>query len=393
MSSFESFHHQRAETEKAKEGITPKSPEVEVMETGEEQRETNSSSELMDSRKTKLGFQREDVSGMIQRMRGKENIRYTNPKGEEFFTKYANLQEGGRDNIEGLKKEKQVLDLLADTGVTPRAGELKIYPSEQRARLIIEHVPGTSLDKMDEHQRAEFLRKEAEKTIHSTSEALDKIHNKGILLVDVNEGTFLLEKKGEGVLTRLVDFELALDLNNNSNKDRETAFRWYSEKDIGLRLDQQISHQSPDVLKKAEINLWARTLAEGMIGIKDISMSITLPTEKQEKFDTMKTKISPILKTQIVERAKKDYEYQSRIPKEERFYELPTEDDFVQKELENGLPRRIEEELLGISLEEKLKAKDIIVSKETVDFISRALNPELQNRPSDFGELKKGEGL
>lgn len=133
---------------------------------------------------------------------------YTTPRDEEFFTKYVNQQEGKRDTIAGLRKEKRILNTLADTGVTPRVGDLKIYPNEKRARLIIEQIPGVSLDRMNEKQSEQFLKEEAELTVYSTANALHKVHQKGILLVDLNAHTI---------------------------EDREAAFRWYSDKDIGLR--------------------------------------------------------------------------------------------------------------------------------------------------------------
>lgn len=137
------------------------------------------------------------------------------------------------------------------------------------------------------------------------------------------------------------------------------------------------------------MNLWARTMTERMLGFGDVSTTIDLPPDKKEKFDAMKEKISPILEKEMREKARKDYVYQSRIPKEERFFELPTEEDFMRQELEHGLPRKIEEELIGITLEEKLKTKGIVMSKETINFMSRALDPELQNRLSSFSELRK----
>jgi|GEM_PF-1515839 len=341
-----------------------------------------------DRKRTVLGFEREDFSGITQRARGKQNIHYASPEGQEFFSKYVKFQEGKRDNIAGLKNEKYFLDLLADSGVIPKTSELKIYPNEKRARLSIEQVPGMSLDKMNDEQINEFLKEKAEATIHSTAEALDKIHQRNVLLVDVNEGSFLLDEKNKNISTHVVDFELAVDLDKKIPEDNESAFRWYANKDLGLSIDEKIDHQDIEVLKKAEVSLWARTLAERMIGFSDLSKSVELSPEKQEEFDAMKAKISPILEKQVIESAKKYYEYQSKIPKEERFYDLPTEEDFIKKEMERKLPRKVEEALLGITLEEKMNAKGIIVSKKSLDFMSRALNLELKNRPSNFSELR-----
>lgn len=339
-----------------------------------------------------LGFQREDISGMIQKMRSKKNVRYESPDGEKFFSKYVNQQEGKRDNVAGLKKEKRMLDKLMETGVTPKVGGLKIYPNEKRARLIIENVPGASLDKMDDNQVEEFLKKKAESTIRSTADALDKMHKNGVLLIDINDGAFLLNERDNKIITHLVDFELAVDLNDGTADNFKDALLFRSIKDIGFRLDQEIDYQNSDILKKSEINLWARTLAERIIGFDDISKSIELPPEKQKEFNAAKEKISPILKRQITERARRDYQYQVEASKKDQSYDLPSEDYFIQQELDEELPRQIEKELIGFTLEEKMKTKGVKLSKKTLDFMSRALNPELKNRPTDFSEyLSKSE--
>ncbi len=333
---------------------------------------------------SKLGFQREDVSGMIQKTRGKENIRYTSPEGKEFFAKYVNQQEKGRDNIAGLKKEKEILDLLADSGVTPKLSELKIYPNEKRARLNIEQVSGMSLDKFNDTQGEEFLRENAEGVINSTAKALDKIHQKKILLVDINEGSFLVDKKDDAISTNVVDFELALNLEKQSPAERDAAFDWYSSKDIGLRLAEGIDCKDTETFKKAEITLWARTLAERIIGFSQTLDNVVLSPEKQKQFDEMAEKIKPSLVEKITKRAKRSYEYETKVPKEERYFDLPTEEEFIAKEIKNELPQKINAELLGITLEEKLKANNIKLSKEAIDFMSRALSLELENRPASF---------
>jgi serine/threonine protein kinase len=341
----------------------------------------------LDHQRTVLGFGREDRSGMMQRIRGKENIQYTSPEGEEFFAKYVNQQEGQRDNIAGLKNEKHFLDLLTDSGVTPKSSELKIYQNGKRARLLMEQVPGVSLDKMDDEQSDEFLKKNTDDTIRSTAEALDKIHRRNVLLVDVNDGSFLVSQSDKGVSTHVVDFELAVDLNRKNSEDNEMAFRWYADKDLGLTLGEDIDHQDPEILKKAEISLWARTLSERMIGFGDITESVELPPDKQQEFDAIKAKIEPVLKDQILKEAEKDYQRRSAVPKEERFSDLPSKEDFLQQEIARELPRRIEEELLGLTLAEKIKSRGIRVSEKSLDFMSRALSLELKNRPSDFSEL------
>lgn len=372
-------------------GVYQVSGESEIKKNTQESSNNGRSVSLgtKDRERTVRGFKRQDLSGIIQRMRGKKNIRYTDPDGKEFFTKYVKFEENKRDNIAGLKNEKRILDLLAESGVTPKTSELKIYPNENRARLIIEQIPGNSLDKWSDEATKEFLKEKADTIIRSTADALNKIHQKNVLLVDVNEGSFLLDIKDGDISTHIVDFELAVDLGKKLPEELESAFRWYAAKDLALNMDREIDHQDAEILKKAEINLWARTLANKMIGFTDMGKSVELSLEKQEYFDSMKTKLNPILEKQIAEKAKKDYESLSKIPKRERFNDLPTEEIYIKNTIDKELPRKIEEELIGITIEEKIKAKGIVVSKSSLDFMSRALDLELKNRPSNFDEFNK----
>lgn len=321
-----------------------------------------------------MGFRREELTGEMQKERRKENIRYSGPGGEEFFAKYAN--EHDQNNIARLEREKQMLDRLAETGVTPKAGEFKIYPNEKRARLLIEQVPGISLDRMDDRQSEEFLKIKAEETIFSTADALDKIHKKGIWLVDVNEGSFLIGQRDNTVETYVVDFELALDLDNSTKKTRGEAYGYYLVRDFGLRFDDLknprrdfetgVLYPTNEDFKKSEIRLWALVLVKFILGSDGISAEIELAPEEKEEFDKTKKKIAPLLEKEI---------------------KGETGDDLTQKNLEDELLHRLEEELLSITLDKKLRAKGVVVSQEVVSFLSRALNLELKNRPSDLSEL------
>lgn len=113
----------QTEIEKVEQEIAPKSPEIEVAEVSKEELERRTIGEAQSDIEiimTVLGFERKDLGGIIQRVRGKKNVRYINPKGHKFFTKYVNKKDGKRDNILGLKNEKYCLDLLADSGVHPK---------------------------------------------------------------------------------------------------------------------------------------------------------------------------------------------------------------------------------------------------------------------------------
>jgi len=157
---------------------------------------------------TVLGIKREDLSGDVQRERGKRNIRY-DVEGKRMIAKYIDKQPEDSDNIARLSRERRLLGRLADTGVVPQVIDFKEYERE-RARLLLEEIPGTSIDHMPRKERAEFIKNHTEDIVRVTAQSLQKILEHGVHIVDINEGTFLFEENGDKLSARLVDFNSAM---------------------------------------------------------------------------------------------------------------------------------------------------------------------------------------
>lgn len=342
----------------------------------------------VEDKKKILNFERTDYSGFVQLARGKKNVEYSRTdRDKEFFTKYATHGGGCRDNVKGLENEKKILDFLQDSEVTPKVDKLKIYSEGKKARLIMEKLKGTSLDNLTPQEKGEFLNQRAQETVDSTANALHEVHQRGILLVDINEGSFILDKNHKNeITTNLVDFEFAINLNSTSLEEIQDCKSWYSRWDLALSLPENLNYKLSEVFKKSEISAWSRALSETLIGQEYIDLPIGLPKDLQRDFNIMKNRIMPVLVKKITKRAKENYKTVQE--------KTESENEFIINELEMELPAQIEESLLYITLGERLKFKDINLSEQTVNFMSKALSLDFKDRPTDLQEyffLRKSE--
>ena len=106
-----------------------------------------------------------------------------------------------------MKKEAEILSRLENTGVTPKVIQLKNYPNEKMTRLVTEKISGTSIDRLEvklDERNSIFAN-----VITSSAESLQKIHDEGIYVVDINKGTFLVNNEGKNC--KIVDFEHGID--------------------------------------------------------------------------------------------------------------------------------------------------------------------------------------
>lgn len=331
-----------------------------------------------------LGFEREDRTGLIQRARWKENITYITPSGEKIFVKYATRQEGRRDNVSGLKHEAEIIRELEDDQIVPRVIDLKIYPDSKRGRLILENIEdGISLDQ----EKSDQLKNKANDVIQSTAEAHSIILKRGILLTDVNSGSYLITQKDSGIQTYLVDFELATRIEPKNKEDEErllSAKEWFKGKDFSLNQKETNSITLED-LKKSEIHLWAKTMVEWLLGPSYSWEPIEIPPEKQEEYQRESERIRPHLIREIQTRAKKDYAL--IISSYTDFKDQVSEEKFINDEINRELPRRTDELLIGITLSERLKKAGIILDPKLEEFLARALSIDLEKRPSSFDDV------
>jgi hypothetical protein len=335
-----------------------------------------------------LGFTKKDVSGFTQKVRAKRNVEYTSPSGEQFFAKYATLQPDRRNNIEGLKREKQFLDRLAPTGVVPKAGELKIYPNEQKARLLLEMVAGESLDSGG--NLGFYLKAHPEETIQSTAEAHSKVLEKDVAVVDVNQGTYLLNRKDGELNVKVLDLELAVDLNQLGEDDKQRALRWYQGHDIWLRMREgNISdYELQSLIRREDIHHWAIATSEWLLGSRANWEARPSSPDKIERYNLHAEMVQPIIEAELRAKAAESYDKYSPEPKspEQRARMIEHEVDSMSKFSER-------EALSGLLLEDQLKAKGINLPPEMVRFMEEALDPDIDERPESFDELTASKNI
>ena len=169
-------------------------------------------------------------------VRGKENrLRPGDQEGEftALFSKKVKKPEPGsrnkRDNIGGIEREYQMLQVLRDSGVTPEPLALHVNNDRTEAQLLMKGVKGESIDHMS-GDSPEVQARFGEMMISALA-ALDAVHQKGILIRDVNKGTFIVDgltEHAEALTTSVVDFELAVREGELADpKIADSVSHWY----------------------------------------------------------------------------------------------------------------------------------------------------------------------
>jgi serine/threonine protein kinase len=333
-----------------------------------------------------LGFERTNINGLFQPMRGKKNIVYKTVEGVSMVAKYVNFKDGIRDNVAGMKREKQFLDLLEDTGLTPKVIDYKEYPNQKKVRLVLEKLPGKSLDKMSIFEKEDLMKNRAEEVILSSATSLEKVHQKGVLVVDVNEGTFLFDVQDETLKTYVLDFELSASTNPAVEKELEFAKNWFARKDFALKLDSSLDLMDPETLTKSEVYLWAEMLVTSMIGLSEVQKKIELSDETQRKFDEAATKIEAKLSEDVIATLKNQYFLLIK-QNPELVADYGFESDYINENFELKKQAKLQTVLLGISLEEKLKKHGISLSPKILKFLQDSLSIDFSQRPKNFQNL------
>jgi len=292
--------------------------------------------EVADNYRKVLGFGREKLVGAITEFRGKENIMYADLEGKEFFAKYCTGENCRTSTIAGLINEKEILEKLTQTGVTPQVGELKLYPNGQhpnRARLIIERLRAIPLNHEDMRRGSNFSSTSANEFLIQCAKSYNSIHGMNVLQVDINPGNIMIqldEPTGE-IRVKLVDFELGIDLDRAGDEERSQVLNFYA---FCAPMDGALKYLGRSGLKtetlmKAEIHLWATEMFLWLFRPRD---------------DSKHQREMPI--NQLGE------------------CEMPT--DWLEKWLEKA----------GYQIDAGM-----------IVFLQRALSPDLEDRPASFGEL------
>lgn len=140
------------------------------------------------------------------------------------------------------------------------SGSTKVYPNEQKARLLLKEIPGRSFDRMEKSERAYFLAQHANELIHETARALTALRDAGVHVVDINEGTFIFDEENGELVTRIVDLELGYDEQGDTQEGRDRALAFLTKNDFALRTAAEKGAPLPattETITKSEMFRWA----------------------------------------------------------------------------------------------------------------------------------------
>jgi len=345
-----------------------------------------------------LGIERDDYTGIIQRHRDKQNISYKLKDGREVFAKYVSDQGNGAiNNLEGIRNEAEILHKLEGTEITPKVIQFKEYPSHKKARLVTEKVSGTSLDRLTitESEKETII----ENCIISTARSLQIIHEKGIYIVDINEGTFLVNQNGEDC--KIVDFEFAVDSTNISENQISSVLEF--RKPIKYESLDYPSPPTMESVKKKEMYVWAQTILsfiEKSYKVDDLTdMEIpieNIPQQEREKIQKEITKIRSKVMPEIIEKITNYTKKEELIIKiktafERRQNQSQTFEDFLKQQIlvesEKVASKIVSTAIIKLTLRYKLEKLGIKLPRKIVDFLERCLDLDPNNRPNSFNDI------
>ncbi len=336
--------------------------------------------------KVVLGIEREDLSGDVQRIRDKQNVLYRQGN-TEILAKYVNRLSEGSDNIVRLARERKLLEKLSATGLVPKVFGYKEYGPD-RSRLLLEKIPGKSLDKMMRPERETFLQMHAQDVVCETARALQVVRDAGVYLVDVNEGTFLFEESGDEIATRLVDFELGYDTVEGTSEELHDSLSFAKSGDFAFLLAHHEKTLLPDdvtVLAKCEMHRWAKMLQS--IFIRRFQ-KIEIPSHQQAEYEEYRTRITPVVEERIREGARASFSrmQEHQRPVDEKYVSMG-EEGYITWSLKYGLASAVTQECGKFTFPHLCKANGVHLPEHVMTFIGRCLSGDLQDRPDSFREL------
>ncbi|NQV12510.1 hypothetical protein HQ524_04055 [Candidatus Uhrbacteria bacterium] len=334
-----------------------------------------------------MGIKREDYTGDIQLTRGKQNIRYERD-GESAFAKIVTTHDGSRENLTRLKREKHALDKLRDTGIVPKVISFKEY-GEDKARLLLEELPGESFDHMPWQERAKFAKQHAQEIVSETGKSLHKIHNSGVFVVDVNVGTFLFDAEADDALgVHVLDLELAHDADSDDEESLRDSIDHFKRNDLGFTLAKQEGTTLPEdeeLLMKAELYRWAKTMKKILIHRYP---ELEIPTSKQEQLEAYLERIRPVLEEDLIRKAGGLFKrVQARGNEQDVNVIARGLEDFSSNYIKKNIDNALNGASSDFNFTELCEANGIDLPVQYSEFISQCLSMDIDSRPDSFEEL------
>lgn len=334
---------------------------------------------------TRLGYAVIDLSGSVQASRGKENKIYHDViTGQQYFAKYIDQQSTSRfDDIQGIAKEKRLLDHLASTGVVPRTSALRIYPSQRKARLLMEVCPGQSFDNpqlasnLDLHQKVDV--------IMSTAESLQKVRQAQVVVGDLNPGTFLVDTSQSQPSCTILDLEIGQHLADPPQELAALA-SWCSAADRGARLSLDQQPHLPTLVKQIEVYRWAKVMAEWLLGDQETWTNADLNPQQEQELQSIETYLGPSLRQDIEQRLRHLYDTYYRSSYESHLID-ETVDQFIQAEIGPEYAKGLTSVAPSVYFEAQLDHQQLNLPTRLVHYLKQCLQANPSLRPTNFQPL------
>jgi len=275
-------------------------------------------------------------------------------------------------DVRVIEKEAILFGKLGDSGVTPKVKGFKVYPNKEKARLILESVPGQILGEGGSGS----YKDNPQRVITSSAESLWKINRKGVYLPLVTGREFMVDG---GTTIGITDLSSGVDLDASTPENLRNLVQIAAKDDLGLRI-ALAKGVGPEGIKSliaaAEIYSWGKVMAEGVLG-PGFSWEEKSP---QAPFHGMTLQRFNFSKPWIVEEIKQ--ELRSDYQKAESGGNKEGENGYVDKHLGNVLPYRIAEGLKGDLFSELVLDRGIQIHPIVMEFVARCLAPDVNERPS-----------
>jgi serine/threonine protein kinase len=325
------------------------------------------------------------------RYRNKKNVRYETSESGRMIAKYVGPNEGRYNNYLGLQREFKLLNKLRNTNLVPKVLDYKTYPDTEkpRARLLLEELPGKSVDFMSLADRREFVTNHAQSIIIETARALETINALGVHVVDINEGTFLFDTVDAELTVKILDLEMGYDTEENSDHDFEQAAVFLANNDPAYDRGSNDIPRSQAALAKSEMYLWAHTLMRYIAPRPTLADRDKIPSPAclTTSYRDYLEKIIPSLEGKLTRDARRQFtKLKINDPSDAKKIEAG-ESKFITDYVQSRLPVEIHFASLAYTLPLSLETAGIQLDTNIVHFLMRCLSYNLDDRPTNFSDL------
>lgn len=316
--------------------------------------------------------------------RGKENLLVEDARDNfsPLFSKSAQVTEKEPDMVQKMRREYRLLLQLRSSGVTPIPLLFKTNEDWTEGNLLTTTVKGKSLEGLvGDDEITDVARDKFDEVVNATLSSLDAVHTRGVLVRDVNSGTFVVDginEPEEHVRVSVVDFELGAERDDMVSLLNKYKYgQWYARDDLGYGIADATKSVKLDfeVAKKVERHVAIQELFNAFLNYGDHIDLDALSPEDQVLYKMQYARIEPGLR-RYFELKKSDYAGMSP--------------DVLQRTMVVEMEAAKHRIMANITLPYLLEREGLNVSQETRDFLIASLSPFIEDRPDNY---ESGEQL